>query len=70
MRTSYTVELRGGRSVRLLPDHQKERNAHRDKILCKLSKPYEWEGDRNGCKVFNGRSWSTAIKPGEYIEAV
>ena len=70
MRTSYTVELRGGWSVRLLLDHQKECDAHRDEILCKLSKPYEREGDRNGCEVFNGRSWSTAIEPGEYIEAV
>ena len=41
MRTLYTVELRGGRSVRLLPDHQKERDAHRDEILCKLRKPYD-----------------------------
>ena len=25
MHTSYTVKLKGGQSVRLLPDHQKER---------------------------------------------
>ena len=28
MHTSYTVELRGGWSVRLPPDHQKECNTH------------------------------------------
>ena len=70
MCTSYTVELWGRQSVRLLPDHQKERDVHQDEILYKLSKPYEREGDRNGCEVLNGRSWSTAIKPGKYIEAV